>query len=539
MLSVTNLSVVFDGKKKLFEDANVLFTEGNCYGVIGANGSGKSTFLKVLAGQIDSTTGDIVYDKNLKLSFLEQDHYKYNDISVIRTVLMGHKKLYAIMEERDELYSKTEFTEEDGFRSAELESDFAELNGWEAESEAEIILNGLNLDTKDFTMLMKDVSAEDKVKILLAQALYGDPDILLLDEPTNHLDFRAIKWLENFLLNFDRTLIVVSHDRHFLNTVCTHIVDIDYGEVKLYTGNYDFWKQSSELMMTMMQDQNKKKEQRIKELEAFVARFSANASKSKQATSRKKTLEKINLDEIKPSSRKYPFITYSPKRRLGDHVLAVNNLSYMENDVELLKNISFSLTSDDKVAFVSKDDASVNALFEILDGNITNFDGEFEWGQTVEYEYLPKDNNKFFNDNDLNLIEWLSDYSEEKAEPFLRSFLGKMLFSREEPLKKVKVLSGGEKMRMMFSKLMITGANTLMLNQPTNHLDLESISSVNDSLVKFDGCVIFASHDLSLVETIANKIVYIGKNGSVEYNGTYEEFSESESMINKMRELDA
>ncbi len=538
MISTNNLSIVFN-KQKLFEDVNISFSAGNCYGVIGANGSGKSTFLKLLSGQIPTTTGSVVYDKNLKLSFLEQDHYKYNDESVLRTVLMGHKKLFSLIVEREELYAKSEFSEEDGFRSAELEAEFAELNGWEAESEAEIILNGLNLEVKNYQTLMQDLSGEDKVKVLLAQALYGNPDILLLDEPTNHLDFKAIKWLENFLLNFDRTLIVVSHDRHFLNTVCTHIVDIDYKEVKLYPGNYDFWKESSELVKQMLLDQNKKKEQRIKELETFIARFSANASKSKQATSRKKTLEKINLEEIKPSSRKYPYIIFNPQRRLGEQVLTISDLSYKYKGDQQFVNLNLNVNANDKVAVLCRDDAAINSLFEILDGSITDYSGTYNWGQTVEYEYVPKDNNKFFQDNNLNLIEWLSDFSEEKGEGYLRSFLGKMLFSREEPLKKVKVLSGGEKMRMMFSKLMLTGANTLLLNQPTNHLDLESISSVSDSLINFKGSIIFASHDLSLVEDVANKILYITKNGCFEYQGNYEEFSNSEIINEKIKALES
>ncbi len=537
MLNVTNLSITFD-KQKLFEDATLQFSEGNCYGIIGANGSGKSTFLRLLSGQLESTTGEIIYDKNLKLSFLEQDHHKYNDELIINTVLRGHKQLYKLIEERNSLYSKAEFTEEDGIRSAEIEAEFLELNGWEAESEAEIILNGLNLDNKDYTKMMNEISDIDKIKILLAQALFGDPDILLLDEPTNHLDFYAIKWLENFLLNFKKTLIVVSHDRHFLNTVCTHIVDIDFGEVKMYPGNYDFWKQSSELVRTMQQEQNKKKEQQIKELEAFVARFSANASKSKQATSRKKILDKINLEEIKPSSRKYPYIIYKPQRRLGNQILSIDNMTCTHNNEVLFKDLNLSIGKEDKVVVISNNDNAVDAFFDIITENGTNsFEGEFNWGSTVEYDYLPKDNSKHFNENDLSLIDWLSDYSEEKGEGYLRSFLGKMLFSREEPLKKVKVLSGGEKMRMMFSKLMITGANTLLLNQPTNHLDLESISSVNDSLISFDGCIIYSSHDLSLVETIATKVVILTENGCIEYTGTYEEFSSSEAMQNKMQEL--
>lgn len=537
MLSVVNLGVTFN-KQKLFEDANLQFSEGNCYGVIGANGSGKSTFLRVLSGQLDSTTGSVVYDKNLKLSFLEQDHHKYNDETIINVVLMGHKELYSLIEERNKLYAKTDFTEEDGIRSAEIEGDFLELNGWEAESEAEIILNGLNLENKDYYKLMSEISDIDKVKILLAQSLFGDPDILLLDEPTNHLDFYAIKWLENFLVNFRKTLIVVSHDRHFLNTVCTHIVDIDFSEVKLYPGNYDFWKQSSELVKTMQLEQNKKKEQQIKELESFVARFSANASKSKQATSRKKILDKINLDEIKPSSRKYPYIVFSPQRRLGNQILSVDNMTYTYKDEVVFKDLNISIGNEDKAVIISNNDNAIDAFFEIITGNITDgFSGEFDWGTTVEYDYLPKDNGRFFNDNDLSLIEWLSDFSEEKGEGYLRSFLGKMLFSREEPLKKVKVLSGGEKMRMMFSKMMLTGANTLLLNQPTNHLDLESISSVNESLIKYEGALVYASHDLSLVETIANKVIILTENGCVQYNGTYEEFCNSEIMQKKMEEL--
>lgn len=513
MLTVNNVSLVFPGKK-LFEDVSVQFTEGNCYGVIGANGAGKSTFLKILAGEIEPTKGDVVVAKGMRMAVLKQNHYEFDKYKVIETVIMGHKRLYEIMKEKEVLYSKENFTEADGIKAGELESEFAELNGWEAESDAAKLLSNLGVDESLFDMVMENIPGKDKVKVLLAQALFGNPDILLMDEPTNDLDFKAITWLEDFLIDYDKTVIVVSHDRHFLNKVCTHMLDIDYGTAKLYPGNYDFWYESSQLALRLMKESNKKKEQKIKELEDFIARFSANASKSRQATSRKKSLEKIKLDDIVPSSRKYPFIGFELKRDLGKDILSVEGIAKTIDGVKVLDNINFTINRGDKVVILGRNDVAKTTLLEILSGKLEADSGSFKWGQTVEIGYLPQDNSEYFENNNKNLIEWLADYSKDQSENFLRGFLGRMLFSGEEPLKKVSVLSGGEKVRCMFSKLMIQGNNFLLLDQPTNHLDLESIQAVNDGLISYRGGLLFTSHDQKFVESIANKIIEITPKGA-------------------------
>lgn len=537
MIDVSNVSLSF-GDDKLFDNVTVKFTDGNCYGIIGANGAGKSTFLKILAGEIDSTKGDVFYEKNQRISYLKQNHFEYDEYSVLDTVIMGHKELYDIMKEKDAIYMKPDFSEEDGYRAADLEEKFANMNGWEAESEAEKLLNGLKLEENDYSKLMKDLVGEDKVKVLLAQALFGDPDILLLDEPTNHLDFHAIKWLENFIDDFDKTVIVVSHDRHFLNNVCTHIMDIDFQKATMYVGNYDFWKESSQLASRMMADDNKKKEEKIKELQEFVARFSANASKSKQATSRKKLLDKITLDDIKPSSRRYPFISLPVARTLGDDVVEVTDLSYVVEGETKFENVSFNIRGGDKVYFHSLDEALVTDIFKILAQEVDATSGNIKWGITAEPAYFPKDNSEYFMDKSLNLVDWLRQYSgEEQGESYIRGYLGKMLFSHDEPLKKVSVLSGGEKMRMMFSRLMLQEANTIILDQPTNHLDLESITAVNDGLKAFQGSLLFSSHDMSFIETLANKIVEITPNGCLVYEGTFEEFLDNETIQAKIKEM--
>lgn len=537
MLSVNNLSVVFSSKK-LFENVNLQFKEGNCYGVIGANGAGKSTFLNILSGKSDSTTGEVLIDKGERLSVLEQDHFKYDEMTIVDTVLSGYEKLYSIIKEKEELYSKSDFTEEDGYKAAELEEEFAALNGWEAESEVIKLLDGLSLIATDFTnMYVKDVEAQDKVKILLARALFGDPDILILDEPTNHLDFKAIKWLEEFLIEFEKTVIVVSHDRHFLNNVCTHIVDIDFQKAKMYVGNYEFWYESSALAQKLLQDQNSKKEEKIKELEEFVARFSANASKSKQATSRKKVLDKIKLDEIVPSSRRSPYIEIKPSRDIGKEVIEVKDLSFDDGENKF-ENVSFSVLGSDKVVFVSKNDQLVNNLFDLINEEKEKLSGEIKWGITVEKEYFPSDFNRFFTDEQVNLIDWLREFDKHnEGDAFIRGFLGRMLFSKEEPLKKVKILSGGEKMRMMFSKMMMKEPNVMTLAQPTNHLDLESIQAVNDGLKKYKGSLLFSSHDLNFIETIANKVIEITPKGAIEFNGTFDEYLENEDFQKKVEEM--
>ncbi|MDR3215450.1 MAG: ATP-binding cassette domain-containing protein [Bacilli bacterium] len=532
MIEVSNLTLNF-GEDKLFENVTMKFTDGNCYGIIGANGAGKSTFLRILSQDLDPSKGDVFYDKNQRISYLQQDQFKYDEYSILDTIIMGHKELYDIMMEKNNLYMKADFNEEDGFKAAELEEKFAMLNGWEAESNAEILLNGLRLKENDYTKLMKDITGEDKVKILLAQALFGNPDILLLDEPTNHLDFYAIKWLEEFIDNYDKTIIVVSHDRHFINNVCTHIVDIDFQKATLYVGNYDFWKESSQLASRMMQDTNKRKEEKIKELQEFIARFSANASKSKQATSRKKLLDKITLDDIRPSSRRYPFIGLNTARNLGDDVLEVNDLKYVEDNQVIFENVNFNIYGSDKVYFFSRDDAIITSLFQVLNNDKQASEGTIKWGITVEPAYFPKDNSEYFKTKNINLVDWLRQFSgEEQGEAFCRSYLGKVLFSHDEPLKKVSVLSGGEKMRLMFARLMLQEANTIILDQPTNHLDLESISSVNDGLKSFKGSLLFSSHDFAFIDSLANKIIEVTPHGCLVYEGTFEEFLDNE-MIQK------
>ncbi len=527
MITVSNLDLVFSDKK-LFEDVNLKFLPGNCYGVIGANGAGKSTFLKLLSSEKESTRGNVFIEKGKRMTVLKQDHNEYNEYTAMETVLKGHKELFKIIEQKEVLYAKTDFTEADGMKLAELEEVFAELDGWNAEFEVEKLLNGLRVEPENFNKKMSDILPKDKVKILLAQALFGSPDILLLDEPTNHLDFDAKTWLEEFLLNFDNTVITVSHDRHFLNKVCTHMVDIDYYQAKLYPGNYDFWLESSQLMRKLMQDRNKKKEEKISELKAFIARFSANASKSSQATSRKKSLEKINLEEIVASSRMYPFIGFDIKRNLGKDVIVVENLGASLDGDKLFENVSFIMNRGDKVSLLGKNDLAKTVLLKILAGEHEPDTGTVKWGQTVETAYLPADNNTYFKNNNSNLIEWLQPYSPDPAESYLRGFLGRMLFSGDQPLKKVKYLSGGEKMRCMFSKLMMSEANTLLIDQPTNHLDLESIQSVNKGFKEYKGSIIMTSHDHRLVNTICNKQIVIGEKGSYEFMGTLDEYLSNE-----------
>ena len=521
------------GKKALFEDVNIKFTEGNCYGLIGANGAGKSTFLKILSGQLDTTKGDIVITPGQRLSFLQQDHFKYDNYPVMDTVIMGNQRLYDIMKEKEAIYAKEDFSDEDGIRASELEGEFAEMNGWEAESDAATLLNGLGIDTEYHYTMMRDLNGNEKVKVLLAQALFGNPDILLLDEPTNHLDLGAIEWLEEFLINFDNTVIVVSHDRYFLNKVCTQIADIDYGKIQLYAGNYDFWYESSQLMIRQMKEANKKKEEKIKELQEFISRFSANASKSKQATSRKRALEKIQLDEIRPSSRKYPYIDFRPNREIGNEVLSVEGLTKTIDGVKVLDNLTFTLNHDDKVAFVGGNELAKTTLFKILMGELEPDSGSFKWGITTSQAYFPKDSTEEFN-NDLTIVDWLTQFSEIKDMTYVRGFLGRMLFAGDDGVKKVKVLSGGEKVRCLLSKMMISGANVLVLDEPTNHLDMESITALNNGMIKFPGVLLFASHDHQIVETTANRIMEILPNGAlIDKITTYDEYLASDDMAKK------
>ncbi|WP_055070898.1 ABC-F family ATP-binding cassette domain-containing protein [Clostridium massiliamazoniense] len=526
MITVTNVSLRF-GERKLFEDVNLKFTPGNCYGVIGANGAGKSTFLKILAGEIEANTGDVSLAPNSRMSVLKQDHFQYDDCEVLKTVMMGNERLFQIMEEKDALYAKADFSDEDGIRASELEGEFAEMGGWEAESDASSLLQGLGIGTELHYKTVGELTGDEKIKVLLAQALFGKPDVLILDEPTNHLDIKAIEWLENFLANFEGTVIVVSHDRHFLNMVCTHICDVDFGKIKLYVGNYDFWYESSQLALQMAKDQNKKKEEKIKELQNFIARFSANASKSKQATSRKKLLDKITLDDIQPSSRRYPFVGFKPEREVGNDVLMVEGLTKTVDGVKVLDNVSFILGREDKIAFVG-DEIAITTLFQILMGEMEPDAGSYKWGVTTSQSYFPKDNTEYFEDCDLTLVDWLRQYSEEKSESYLRGFLGRMLFSGEEALKQAKVLSGGEKVRCMLSKMMLSSANVIILDQPTNHLDLESITAVNNGLMDYKSVILFACHDHQFVETIANRIIEIN-DGAVKFNKecTYDEYLEA------------
>ena len=532
MISANNITLRV-GKKALFEDVNIKFTEGNCYGLIGANGAGKSTFLKILSGQLEPTNGDVVITPGQRLSFLQQDHFKYDAYTVLDTVIMGNKRLYEIMKEKDAIYAKADFTDEDGIRASELEGEFAEMNGWEAESDAATLLNGLGIETDLHYSQMADLTGSQKVKVLLAQALFGNPDILLLDEPTNHLDLPGIEWLEEFLINFDNTVIVVSHDRYFLNKVCTHTADIDYGKIQLYAGNYDFWFESSQLLIKQMKEANKKKEEKIKELQEFISRFSANASKSKQATSRKRALEKIQLDDMRPSSRKYPYIDFRPNREIGNEVLMVENLSKTIDGVKVLDNISFTLGHDDKVAFVGANEQAITTLFKILVGEMEPDEGNYKWGVTTSQAYFPKDNTAEF-DNDLTITDWLTQYSEIKDATYVRGFLGRMLFPGEDGIKRVRVLSGGEKVRCLLSKMMISGANILILDEPTNHLDMESITALNNGLIKFPGVILFTSHDHQFVQTTANRIMEILPNGTmIDKITTYDEYLASDEMAKK------
>ncbi len=532
MISANNVTYRV-GKKALFEDVNIKFTEGNCYGLIGANGAGKSTFLKILSGKLETTKGDIAVTPGQRLSVLEQDHFKYDEYPVMDVVIMGNARLYEIMKEKDAIYAKEDFTDEDGIRASELEGEFAEMDGWEAESNAAQLLNGLGIETDIHYSLMKDLNGSDKVKVLLAKALFGNPDILLLDEPTNHLDLDAIAWLEEFLINFENTVIVVSHDRYFLNKVCTQIADIDYGKIQLYAGNYDFWYESSQLLVRQMKEANKKKEEKIKELQEFISRFSANASKSKQATSRKRALEKIELDDIKPSSRKYPYIDFRPDREIGNEVLTGENLSKTVNGEKVLDGVSFILGREDKVAFVGGNELAKTTLFQILMGEIEPDEGTYKWGVTTSQAYFPKDPTNEFN-NDYTIADWLMGYSPVDDITYVRGFLGRMLFAGEDGVKKVKVLSGGEKVRCLLSKMMISGANCLILDEPTNHLDMESITALNNGLIKFPGMAIFACHDHQFVQTTANRIMEILPNGTlIDKITTYDEYLESDEMARK------
>ncbi len=532
MISANNVTLRL-GKKALFEDVNIKFTEGNCYGLIGANGAGKSTFLRILSGNLETTKGDIAITPGQRLSVLEQDHFKYDEYSVMDTVIMGNERLYQIMKEKDAIYAKEDFSDADGIRASELEAEFAEMDGWEAESNAAMLLNGLGIDTELHYSIMKDLNGSEKVKVLLAKALFGNPDILLLDEPTNHLDLDAIAWLEEFLINFENTVIVVSHDRYFLNKVCTHTADIDYGKIQLYAGNYDFWYESSQLLVKQMKEANKKKEEKIKELQEFISRFSANASKSKQATSRKKALEKIELDDIKPSSRKYPYVDFRPEREIGNEVLSVEGISKTIDGEKILDNISFILGREDKVAFVGGNELAKTVLFKILMGEMEPDEGSYKWGVTTSQAYFPKDSTEEFN-NDLTITDWLTGYSPVKDVTYVRGFLGRMLFPGEDGVKKVKVLSGGEKVRCLLSKMMISASNVLILDEPTNHLDMESITALNNGLIKFQGAILFASHDHQFVQTTANRIMEIMPGGAlIDKITTYDEYLESDEMARK------
>lgn len=531
MISANNVTLRL-GKKALFEEVNIKFTEGNCYGLIGANGAGKSTFLKILSGQIEPTNGDIVITPGQRLSFLQQDHFKYDEYTVLDTVIIGNKRLYEIMKEKEVLYAKEDFTDEDGIKASELEAEFANMDGWDAETNAAQLLNGLGIETDLHYKQMTELRGGEKVKVLLAQALFGNPDILLLDEPTNHLDLDAIAWLEEFLINFENTVIVVSHDRYFLNKVCTHTADIDYAKIQLYSGNYDFWYESSQLIVKQMKEANKKKEDKIKELQDFIQRFSANASKSKQATSRKKALEKIELDEIRPSSRKYPYIDFRPNREIGNEVLTVENLTKTIDGVKVLDNVSFIVNKEDKIAFVGSNEIAKTTLFKIISGEMEPDSGSYKWGITITNAYFPKDNTKDFDCEDI-IVDWLTQYSEVKDATYVRGFLGRMLFAGDDGIKKVKVLSGGEKVRVMLSKMMILGANVLVLDEPTNHLDMESITALNNGLIKFPGAILFSSHDHQFVQTTSNRIMEIVNGQLIDKVTTYDEYLESDEMARK------
>ncbi len=536
MIQTNGISLRY-GDKKLFEDVNVKFTAGNCYGVIGANGAGKTTFLKILSGEVEPNEGDVSMTPGERMAVLKQDHFAFDDHPVLETVIMGHQRLFEIMQQKDALYAKPDFSDADGMLASELEHEFAEMDGWDAETNAEKLLMGLGIGRELHQKYMRELSGDDKVKVLLAQALFGNPHNLLLDEPTNHLDFKAINWLEEFLMDYQNTVIVVSHDRHFLNKVCTHMLDIDYGKATLVTGNYDFWYESSQLAIKVLNDSNKKKEEKIKELQAFIQRFSSNASKARQATSRKKLLDKITIDDIHLSSRKYPFVGFTPTREAGKEILTVENLSKTVNGEQVLNNISFRVENGDKIIFLARSESARTALFQILMEEIEPDEGSFKWGITTSQAYLPKDNNAYFDGVKLSLVDWLRQFSEEKSENFIRGFLGKMLFSGDEPLKMAHVLSGGEKVRCMFSRLMLSGANVLLLDDPTNHLDLESITSVNNGLTAFKGTMLFSSHDHKFIETIANRVIEITPNGLVDRRMEFNEFLEDEALQAQIDEM--
>ncbi|MGG3496633.1 ATP-binding cassette domain-containing protein [Peribacillus simplex] len=537
MITVNNVGLRY-GDRKLFEDVNIKFTPGNCYGLIGANGAGKSTFLKILSGEVEAQSGDVHMGPGERLAVLKQDHFAFEEEEVLKVVIMGHERLYEVMQEKDAIYMKENFTDEDGMKAAELEGEFAELNGWEAEPEASILLKGLGIAEDLHTKKMAELNGGDKVKVLLAQALFGKPDVLLLDEPTNHLDLKAIKWLEEFLINFENTVIVVSHDRYFLNKVCTHIADLDFGKIKVYIGNYDFWYESSQLALKLTQDANKKKEEKIKELQNFIARFSANASKSSQATSRKKLLDKISLDDIQPSSRRYPYVGFTPEREIGNDLLRVDGISKTIDGIKILDNVSFTMNKGDKIAFVGKDEIAKTTMFKILAGEIEPDSGSFKWGVTTSQAYFPKDNAEFFEGVDLTLVDWLRQYSpNDQSESFLRGFLGRMLFSGDEVTKKASVLSGGEKVRCMLSKTMLSGSNVLMLDEPTNHLDLESITALNNGLISFKGSMIFSSHDHQFIQTVANRIIELTPKGTIDKQISYDEYLENSQLQKQVAEM--
>ncbi|MCX7747773.1 MAG: ATP-binding cassette domain-containing protein [Clostridia bacterium] len=536
MISTNGISLRYGGRA-LFENVNIKFTPGNCYGLIGANGSGKSTFLKILSGEIEANKGEVYFEPGKRLAVLKQNHFEHDEFEVLKTVIMGHKRLCDIMDQKEELYAKADFSEADGIKISELEAEFAELNGWEAESEAATLLNGLGIGEEFHYKKMKELDGNEKVRVLLAQALFGNPDILLMDEPTNHLDIQSISWLENFLYNFENTVIVVSHDRHFLNKVCTHIADIDFGKIQLYVGNYDFWYESSQLALQQAKDLNKKTESKIKELQEFIQRFSANASKSKQATSRKKLLEKLTLEDIKPSSRKYPYVDFKPDREAGNDLLMINEISKEIEGEKVLNTISFIVNKGDKIAFVGPNGLAKTTLFKILMQELPQDSGDFKWGVTTSQSYFPKDNSSYFDGVDLNLVDWLRQFSKDQTETFLRGWLGRMLFSGEEALKKASVLSGGEKVRCMLSKMMLTGANVLLLDEPTNHLDLESITALNNGLINYKGTILFVSHDHQFVQTVANRIIEITPKGIIDRQMTYDEYLESDDIAALRKEM--
>jgi ATPase subunit of ABC transporter with duplicated ATPase domains len=534
MISTTGITLRYGGRA-LFTDVNIKFTPGNCYGLIGANGAGKSTFLKILSGEIEPNSGDVNITPGERLAVLKQNHFEFDDCNVVQTVIMGHQRLYEIMVKKDALYAKPDFSEEDGIKAAELEGEFAEMNGWQAEADAAELLIGLGISTDLHDKFVKELDGSEKVRVLLAQALFGNPDILLLDEPTNHLDLESIKWLENFLLSYENTVIVVSHDRHFLNKVCTHIADLDFAKIELYVGNYDFWYESSQLALKLMKDQNKKKEEKIKELETFIARFSSNASKAKQATSRKKQLDKITLDDIRPSSRKYPYINFKPDREAGKDILTVTNISKTIDGEKILDNVSFIVNKGDKIALAGPNELAKTTLMQILMGELEPDTGEFTWGVTTTQTYFPKDNSAYFEGKELSLVDWLRQFSRDQDETYVRGFLGRMLFSGEEALKKADVLSGGEKVRCMLSRMMLSGANVLLLDEPTNHLDLESITALNNGLMDFDGSLLFVSHDHQFVQTIANRVIEVTPNGMIDRKMEYDEYLDNKE-IQKLRE---